>query len=406
MNLFKLALKNIQFRWMHQLLTLLLFTLAMAILWVIHEVKVQSENKLLKNLAHTDLVIGAKGSPLQIILSSIYHIDAPTGNIPYPEAKRWAKHPMVRQALPLAYGDYYLSYKILGTDTSIFSWYEGKLTDGRLWTNEGEVVLGASCAAISGLKVGDTFSGQHGDTEAESGHGEYRVVGILAPSGTVLDQLVLCGLETVWHVHEYESGERKAESEGLDSLPAKNPQANREITALMIRYKNPMAAIQLPRIINENSQLQAAAPSIEINRLSFMLNAGSDSLKWVGMVLLLLATFSMLIQIWMGLSVRKNEFALLRSFGFGSAKLLFLLALELGLLVLVSFFLAEVSARWFIAVFTSELGYGSAYAFDGSSFGSFDLQLFLLPCMVVAVAVLLIARKIYQISIADLLQHP
>lgn len=397
MKLFKLALKNIRFRWMTQVLTLLLFTLAISLLWVMHEAKVQSENKLVKNLADIDLVIGAKGSPLQIILSSIYHIDAPTGNISYQEAQRWAKHPMVRQSLPLAYGDFYLSYKILGTDISILSWYDGQLAEGNLWTKESEVVLGASCASSSGLKVGDTFSGQHGDAEAESGHGEYRVVGILAPCGTVLDQLVLCGLETVWHVHEETIENDSAEL---------NAQADKEITALLIRYKNPMAAIQLPRMINENSSLQAASPSIEINRLSFMLNAGSDTLKWVGIALLLLAAFSMLVQVWMGLSQRKTEFALLRSLGYSSGKLLRLIVLELGALVLLAFVLGEGSARWFLIQFSAELGYGQAYAFDSSQWSLFDLQLLALPCILVLVAALLNARKIYQISIADLLQNP
>jgi len=404
MNLLKLSLKNIRFRWMTQVLTLLLFTLAISLLWVMHEAKVQSENKLVKNLANIDLVIGAKGSPLQIILSSIYHIDAPTGNISFKEAQRWAKHPMVRQSLPLAYGDYYLTYKILGTDTSILSWYDGQLAEGNLWTKESEVVIGASCASSSGLKVGDVFSGQHGDAAAESGHGDYRVVGILEPNGTVLDQLVLCELETVWHVHEetIDHGPLTMEndSQELEAHP------EREITALLIRYKNPMAAIQLPRMINENSSLQAASPSIEINRLSFMLNAGSDTLKWVGIALLFLAAFSMLVQVWMGLSQRKTEFALLRSLGYSSRKLLRLIVLELGALVLFAFALGEAIARWFLFQFSAELGYGQAYEFDSSNWSAFDLKLLALPCILVLVAALLNARKIYQISIADLLQNP
>jgi len=421
MNLVVLALKNMRFRWMTQVLTLLLFTLAISLLWVMHEVRVQSQNKLSKNLADIDLVIGAKGSPLQIILSSVYHIDAPTGNISYAEAKRWMKHPMVSKSLPLAYGDFYRSYKILGTDTSIISWYDASLAEGQPWMKLGEVVLGSG---VQGLQVGDVFSGQHGDAEAESGHGDYLVVGILEPTGTVLDQLVLCGLETVWNVHEHSENGISAPvpelvegpDEHFDKLSERgtsnpepitpNPSPDREITALLLRYKNPMAAIQLPRMINESSSLQAAAPAIEINRLSFMLNAGSDTLKLVAYALLLLAAFSMLVQVWMGLSQRKVEFALLRSLGYSGGKLLRLLLWELGALVLMAFALGEGLARWFLFQFSSELGYGQAYSFEVGHWSSFDVLLLALPLALVLIAALVNARRIYQISISDLLQNP
>lgn len=402
MNLFLLALKNIRYRWMTQFITILLIALGIALLWTVREVRVQGEDKLQKNLASIDLVVGAKGSPLQLILASIYHIDAPTGNIPYSEALRLSKHPMVKEAVPLAYGDYCQEFRILGTSHSYLDWYGVSLQEGRLWGKTGETCLGAEVAKTLKLKVGDTFSGQHGDGEAEAGHGDYVVSGILAPSGTVVDQLILCSISSVWAVHGQSTVDGQQST--VDSAQTSGHGTDKEITSLLIRYKNPMAAMRLPRMINENTSMQAAAPAIEINRLSFMLNQGSDTLKLVGYALLLLALFSMLVQVWMGLEERKTELALLRSMGFGRLKLLAMLFLELSMTVVLAYLLGEFAGRWFLANFSSELGYGSAYRFDTETFGIFDTQLLLLPLLVAFLAVLVNTRKIYRISISDLLQ--
>lgn len=412
MTIFLLALKNIRYRWMTQFITVLLIALGIAMLWTVREVQVQGEDKLQKNLASIDLVVGAKGSPLQLILASIYHIDAPTGNIPYSEALRLSRHPMVKEAIPLAYGDYCQEFRILGTSHSYLDWYGVNLQEGQLWAKTGETCLGAEVAKTLNLKIGDTFSGQHGDGEAEDGHGEYVVAGILGPSGTVVDQLILCSISSVWSVH----GESTVDGQqstvdgprstvhSLEATTDSLQSLDKEITALLIRYKNKMAAMRLPRMINETTSMQAAAPAIEINRLSFMLNQGSDTLKMVGYALLLLALFSMLVQVWMALEERKTELALLRSLGFGRFKLLAMLFVELSITVVLAYLLGELGGRWFLANFSSELGYGLAYRFDTAHFGIFDVQLLALPLLVAFLAVLVNTRKIYRISISDLLQ--
>ncbi|MDX5321345.1 MAG: ABC transporter permease [Bacteroidota bacterium] len=389
MNLFTLASKNLAYRWKRHVVNLLLFSVSIALLWSLTEFQKQSEAKLEKNLAHTDLVLGAKGSPLQIILSSLYHIDAPTGNIPLRHAERWMKHPMVSEAIPLSYGDYYQHYRILGSKPEILTWYSLELAGGEIWKNSGEVVLGAQVAAETGLRPGDTFQGQHGDKDAESGHGSYQVSGILGPTGSVMDQLILCSLETVWDVHQHDHQEEE----------------EKEITAVLIRYKNAMAALQLPRMINENSSMQAAAPSIEINRLAFMLNNGTSSIKFAAYALLFLAVLSMLIQISSSLAERKKELALLRQAGFPPLKLIALLALEFTVLSVMAFLLGETGGRLFLHFFSEGLAYGSAYTFDSLVYGKEDLLWLSIPLLSSLFVILLHLRKIYSFSVADLLQN-
>ena len=168
----------------------------------------QLKEKFDNNLAGIDLVIGAKGSPLQMILSSMYHIDNPTGNITIGEAKAFLnpKHPLIKAAVPLSLGDSYRSYRIVGTTDSLISFYNGELGEGNLWKKDFEVVIGRSVQDITGLKIGDTFASSHGfnhDEDLAHDDASFKVVGVLKPSGSVLDQLILTSPSTVWNVHEH-----------------------------------------------------------------------------------------------------------------------------------------------------------------------------------------------------------
>lgn len=400
MNLFFIALKSLRYRWKTQLLSLILISLSIGILWVMREINLQSEQKLKDNLAGTDLVIGAKGSPMQIILSAIYHLDAPTGNIPLKQAERWMKHPMIREAVPLAYGDYAGGFKIVGCTPNYLDWYQVQIASGKIFDQTGEAVLGADAAQGLGLKIGDEFSGQHGDEHAEGGHGNYRVVGILEKSHSVMDQLILCSIESVWAVHEDAHSHEHGEGEEHHH----HEEEEKEITAVLLRYKNKMAAMQVPRMINENSSMQAASPVIEINRLSYFLNTGSESLKWVAWALMALAAFSMMIQFSMTLKERQREFALLRSMGYRSIQLSQMLFFELSTLCLTAFILGEIGGRYLLKTFTKEMGLGEAYSFSVMHWNGFDWLLLGLPLVIGCLVLILFLRKIYKIDISDLLR--
>ena len=154
------------------------------------------------NIGGIDLVVGSKGSPLQLILSSVFQADAPTGNIPLEEAREIAARRGVRQAIPMALGDSYRSRRIVGTRPSYADLYEAELEEGRWWTAPLEVVVGHDVAAEIGLSVGDTFASVHGfESEGHSHEEPLLVVGVLGGTGAVVDRLILTSVETVWHVH-------------------------------------------------------------------------------------------------------------------------------------------------------------------------------------------------------------
>jgi putative ABC transport system permease protein len=268
-----------------------------------------------------DLVVGAKGSPMQLVLAAVFHIDVPGGNIPLDEAKKLAAHRMVKQAIPMALGDSYKGHRIVGTTHDYPAHYGARLAQGGLWTKPMQAVLGSDTARMTGLGLGATFAGAHG-MGGDAGEGEshdeapYEVVGVLAPTGTVIDRLVLTSVESVWVVHGTEN----------------EKDADQEITALLIRYATPIAAAMLPRQVNANPYLQAGSPAYESARLFRMIGVGIEVLRAFGVVLMLAAGLSVFIALTNALQERRYDLAVMRMLGAGRGKLFGLLVLE-GLLL-------------------------------------------------------------------------
>ncbi len=256
----KIAWRNLWFKPLNTTLSIILLTASVAIISLLILLQEQFENKFSKNINGVDLVLGAQGSPLQLILSSVYQLDSPTGNINYKEAEVWMKHPFVETAIPLAFGDNYLGYKIVGTTTDYITKFGGTFVEGKAFEKDFEVVIGAKIAQNLQLKVGDTFLGGHGESQEDEhlhDNHSYTIVGILAPTGKVIDNLVLCTIDSVWlihneaHDHNHEEHGHAAhdhddhtahEVSGADH----NAHADREITAVLLKIKNKMAFVSWP----------------------------------------------------------------------------------------------------------------------------------------------------------------
>ena len=355
MNLLTLSWKYLSFRPLATGLNVILLAFGLAIITVLLLVQHQFEQKMTRDAAGIDLVVGAKGSPLQLILSSVYHIDFPTGNIKMEEAQRISRSRLVKQVIPLAMGDNVQGLRILGTNHDYLDLYAVKFAAGKAWEKPFEVTLGAESAQILGLKLGDTFSGSHGISVGSHDHDQhaFRVTGILAPSGKVVDRLVLTSIESVWYTHDEAGGaepdttaegeevsiaEEEEEgplAEGIDPhlLPVAArgfpiSDQEREVTTLLIRYRNPMAAIQLPRMINSGTSMQAASPAFEMSRLFELLGVGISLLKGLALALVVIAGLSIFIALYNSLKERKYDLAILRTLGASRGQLVALVFLE------------------------------------------------------------------------------
>ena len=367
MNLIKLSWKNLAHKPLNTFLSLLLFGLGVGLVIFLFLLQTQIQEKFDKNLAGIDLVIGAKGSPLQLILCSMYHIDSPTGNISLAEAAPFMRpdHPLIKQVIPLSLGDNYKGYRVIGTTHALVDLYQAVPGEGRLWEMPMEVTLGANVAAELGLKPGDSFQSAHGlvndETLEHSDADAFHVVGVLKPSGSVIDQLILTPTESVWEVH----GGHHAEEE--------EPATDRQITSLLVQYRGRnFQALNLPRTINENTNLQAASPAIEISRIYSQLGAGMDALKVLAYVIVGVSALSIFISLFSSLRERRYELSLMRVMGASRRKLFSLIVLEGIILATLGFLLGFALSHGSMHILAGFMRESYRYTFTGFSFLSVE----------------------------------
>ena len=341
MNLFKLSWNYIKAKPLNMLLNMLLMGLGIAIILVLILLSSQLESNLSKNKKGIDLVVGAKGSPLQLILANVYHIDFPTGNIKLQEAKDLTRNRLIAQAIPLALGDNYRGFRIVGTNHDYVKLYEASVSEGELWKNNLDVVLGASVAEKLQSKIGDSFFGAHGLSVEDMDHDEmsYHVVGILEKNNSVIDNLILTNIESVWAVHEHNDEEHET-GHGLPQIGSAyetgfpDGEEGAEITSMLVKFRSPMGAVTLPRMINANTNMQAASPAFETQRLFSLLGIGVDLLKAFAGIIIIIAGLSIFISLYNALKDRKYDLAIMRSLGASRTKLFVHVVLE-GVIITV-----------------------------------------------------------------------
>ena len=345
MNLWTLSSNYARHRPLNTALNVVLLALGIATITVLLLLSRQVENALTRNSRGIDLVVGAKGSPLQIILSSVFHADFPTGNISLADVRPLQRNRLIKNMIPLALGDSYRGFRIVGTNYDYAELYEAELQRGSWWKTPLEVVLGAKVAQQLHLAPGDTFHSSHGLADDRINvHDEqaFRVSGALKPTGSVVDNLILTAVESVWAVHDTHTdsvaheGQSAQDSITQRGLPlagqsrAEQPrsEAGQEITALLLQYRSPMAAVQLPRFINQRANLQAASPPFEMARLFSLVGVGVDGLRAFAYVIILIAALSTFIALYNALRERQYDLAVMRSLGASRKTLLLLMVLE------------------------------------------------------------------------------
>lgn len=382
-------------------------------------------DSIIRNARGIDIVVGAKGSPLQLILSTVYHADIPTGNISGASARIIQGHPQIRKSIPLALGDSINGFRIVGTSPDYIDLYGAQFADGRIWSAPMEAVAGAR----TGFKTGDTFSGAHGLMEGgeEHKHHPYKVTGTLARTGTVIDQLVLTSVQSVYEIHSVAPPVIKEEQEGEhehnhnhehdhESLIAQDshdstPHAhgadviNHPVTALLIFTNVPLDRINLPREINRTSNLIAASPSYEITRLMQRVGIGRQTAMIFGTGLGVLATLMIFAAVATGLSARRHDLAMLRVMGGSPGMLLCAVTAEGLLLALYGGVLGIACGHglaWYATNTHQSLG-GLVSPQGLLTPGLLDIQIIAACCVAGAFAALLPALLAARANIADIL---
>jgi putative ABC transport system permease protein len=432
MNIVKLAIKNIKHQWLDSALSILLLAFGVGAISMLILVEKQTTEQFNKNIQDIDMVLGAKGSPLQLILANVYHVDAPTGNIKVGEAKIITQNPTIETAIPLAYGDNYQQWRIVGTDQNYALHYNMKLQQGVEFQDEYEATIGAEVAQSTGLKLGDTFLSTHGldqeqgDEEHAHNHG-YKVVGVYEKSGTVIDKLILTPVETIWHAHEEEPAEEPENNTAAqDSLstppvqpvmkkgpmmmlrpahaPKVGPNDNKEVTAYLLKKRTPMAQIILPGLIKD-SKMQLALPAIEINRLSQNFGIGMDTIQAIAVLIMALSFISIFVSLYNSLKKRKYELALMRSMGASKWTVFSLIQLEGIITTIIGIILGGILSRFGLSVLSQQLNNSFHYQFQISDFSMGEIILVGTTIAGGVLACAIPAYQAYKLDISKTLAH-
>ncbi len=283
--------------------------LAAGLLLTVWVVKTQSQSVFASTNSGFDAVLGARGSKLQLVLNAIFHLEASPGNIAAADFEMIRRHPAVKTAIPIALGDNFRGWRIVGTVEQLFT--EIEYAPGRRYAvepggrifklGEREAVVGAYAARQLGWKPGTTFKPYHGLAfDPTQQHDElYTVVGVLAPTTTPVDRVIWIPLE------------------GVQTMKGHNPLAATELSAVLLQLRAPTAGLML------NNQLNASG-----GRLTFAYPIGTivaelfNKISWVDKVLTLLAWLvavvaagSVFVSIYNSMSARQRDIAILRALG-------------------------------------------------------------------------------------------
>jgi len=346
-----IVLRNLRVRALATLLTLLGVALATATALVVPLVLRSLERGAADAAQVFDLLISAKGSPTQAVLSSLYLLQPPIANLPYATYADLERDPRARLVIPLGFGDNYQGFPLLGTNTQVFELRLKptlppyfRLRQGRPFQSTYEAVLGARAAQATGLKVGDQFLSAHGffatqQEAAEAGehHQEekYRVVGLLEPTGGPWDRALLVPIQAYWEVHE----------EGA---------AQRQVTAVLFTGKRLSDVYQVAQEVNRGTQAQAVFPGQVFAQTKDVLLQGQSAYGALSLLVLFLAA----LLIWQGVYAqgleRRRRTALLRALGAGRGVVFGVVLLETLLEVAIGVLLG-ILLGWGLATLGSGL---------------------------------------------------
>ncbi|MEM7762674.1 MAG: ABC transporter permease [Pseudomonadota bacterium] len=447
MSWLRLAIANLRLSPLTSAVNVLLMALGTASIVLLLLVGTQLSDTMSKNARGVDLVLGAQGSPVQLVLATVYHADAAPGNIALNDARQWMEDRRIDQAIPISLGDSYTGFRIVGTLPEFANLYDADLADGRWWSDSLEAVIGAAVADATGFGVGDTFESAHGLVEGGHQHADedYRITGVLERTGTVADRLILTSLESIWAVHgsghqdhehedehdddhedhdeehdddhdrehahaddredhdEHDHGDDDEHASGDAAYDVNTLRYDEEVTAVLLTFRSPTAAVSLPRQINAGGSVLAASPVTEVTRLLGLIGVGLDGLRTFAWLLIISAGLSIFAALYGSLRSRRGDIAMLRCLGATRWEVLVALLLEGLLLTALGVALGFVAGHITVELLGAWLESARGVSFTGVIWLGAETWLLLSLLIVGIIAALVPALQAYRTDVAKTL---
>lgn len=392
MNLLKIVFKNMRQRALATWLTAFSVMLGVALIVAILLIRRGMEERFQQGTIGYEMVVGPKGSALQLVLNTVYHLDVSQGNIPWALFEKLRDDKRVKLAVPFAVGDNYKGFRIVGTTDAFFQEFEFEpgrkfaFASGSVFAfdehallhafedaaararaetvehehEDGvyEAVIGSGVARETGLRLGHTFVASHGLVESpeEKVHGDvaWKVVGILAPTGTANDRAIFINLDSFYHIAGHEL--RKTTNEEAKSEPTPGM-----ISSIVVKLRSPVHALTLSREMNDGREAMAAFPAAEIRNLFKIVGNIDQILIAQAVLIVVVAGVAIAVSIYNSMSERRREIAILRALGARRRTIFSIVVLEAMLICLIGALVGIVGGHLIVAVANTALHQASGF---------------------------------------------
>ncbi|HEY3177867.1 MAG TPA: ABC transporter permease [Casimicrobiaceae bacterium] len=404
-----LALKSLRSRRLTAALTVLSIALAIALLLSVERIRQQTHEGFASSISGTDLIVGARSSPVHLLLFSVFRIGNATNNIRWDTYRAIASRPDVAWTIPLSLGDSHRGFRVLATTHDYFEHFrfardrQLEVKSGKRFEQPHDAVLGAEVARELGYRVGEKLVIAHGAGDvAFSLHKDqpFQIVGILAPTGTPVDRTIHVSLEGLDALHAGQTAST------LDPLAAArhahDDATTHSITAFLVGLKSRGAALSVQRFVNEYpaDPLTAILPGVTLLEVWEIANVAERALFAVSVLVIVVCFAGMLVALLTSLNERRREMAVLRAVGarpmhvfaliFGEAAFLTLLGIALG--VVAVYIGLIVAGPWLVSLgMFIDIGWPSAY----------ELGFMALIAAAGCCIGMIPAYRIYRLSLAD-----
>ncbi|MCG9680959.1 ABC transporter permease [Vibrio sp. Isolate23] len=343
---FMLAWKSVRNRRVTAILTILTVAISVILLLGVERIRTQAKSSFANTLSGTDLIVGGRSGQVNLLLYSVFRIGNATNNIDWKSYQEFSNHRSVKWVIPISLGDSHKGFRVMGTNHSYFEHYRyGKkqniaIAEGREFDGLFETVIGADVARSLGYEIGTEIIIAHGISDVGfSRHDNlpFKVVGILAPTGTPVDKTVHVSLEAIEAIHVgWESGAHLGNTPSADQLEKQNFQP-KQITAMLLGLNSKIQTFALQRQINTypKEPLSAILPGVALHELWGMMSVAEQALMAVSVFVVIAGLLGMLSSLLTSLQERRREMAILRAMGARPRHVLALLVMEASALTLV-----------------------------------------------------------------------
>ena len=325
--MFTLALKSFRNRRLTTILTIVSIALSVTLLLGVERIRTEARAGFTSTISGTDLIVGARSGPVQLLLYSVFRIGNATNNISWESYQEIARNPNIQWTIPLSLGDSHQGYRVLGTNADYFEHfrYSGKrrleIAAGRIFEEVYDAVLGAEVADKLGYGLDDEIVLAHGAGKIsfiKHADKPFKAVGILKRTGTPVDQTIHVRLEGIEAIHSdwKEGGPILGHSVSAESA-LQMDLSPKLITAFFVGLQSRIAAFGVQRDINEYREepLLAILPGVALAELWDLIGVAEKALLMVSGFVVVVGLSGMLVALMTSLSERRREMAILRSVG-------------------------------------------------------------------------------------------